>query len=141
MKMKKPTLGLAVLCLLCAILVWTYGSDLEGTEFSGGSITGRLLDMKDVGTFMFIPALLLTFFYRRIAAAIAIAASLLCLPLYLYFTAPGPFRWVFRGEYSVPEPTNFVWRWPGIVAIIALVMAASFGVWNLTIPPPTPGAP
>jgi Na+(H+)/acetate symporter ActP len=97
--------------------------------------------MKDVGAFIFIPALLLTFVYRRIAAAIAIAASLLCLPLYLYFVAPGPFRWVFRGEYSIPLHANFVWNSQAVVAIVALVMAVFFGVRNLTIQRPTPRVP
>jgi Na+(H+)/acetate symporter ActP len=95
--------------------------------------------MNDAGALIFIPALLLTFFYRRIAAVIAIAASLLCLPLHLYFTAPGPFRWVFRGEYSVPERTNLVWNWSAIVGILALTIAVSVGVCNLMIQRPTRG--
>jgi hypothetical protein len=141
MKMNRYTLALAAMCLLCTILVWTYGSDLEGTDFSGGRITGSVLEMKDVGEFIFIPALLLTFVYRRIAAAIVIAASLLCLPLYLYFIAPGPFRWVFRGEYSIPLHATFVWNSQAVVAIVALVMAVFFGVRNLTIQRPTPRVP
>jgi hypothetical protein len=132
MKMNKYTLLQAAMCLLCIMLVWTYGSDLEGTEFSGGRISGPLLEMKDVGVFIFIPALLLTFFYQRIAAAITIAASLLCLPLYLYFTTPGPFRRVFRGEYSVPLHANFIWNWHAVVGMIVLVMAVYVCVRNLT---------
>ena len=85
-------------------------SGREGTEFIGGWLTGPLLNLYDVGTFLFVPALLLAFFFRRIAAAFALTASLLCLPLYLYFVAPGPFRSVFRGEYSVPLQASFVWN-------------------------------
>lgn len=80
--------------------------------------------MFDVGTLLFPCALLLTFFYPRIAAAIALAACLSCLPLYLYFAAPGPFRWIFRDEYSVPAPSNFVgngWTMTGILSIFAAV--------------------
>ena len=58
----------AAACLLCAAIVWRYGSSLEGTAFSGW-VTGPLLDMEDVGSLLFRLALLLTFFYRRIAAA------------------------------------------------------------------------
>ena len=87
---EKTKLAQAAACLVCAVVVWRYGSDLEGTEFSGGWLTGPLLDMKDVGTLLFVLALLLTFVYRRIAAATTLVASLLCLPLYLYFTTPGP---------------------------------------------------
>src|SRR5229473_3164725 len=102
-------------CLLGAGVALRYESilaPLEGTEFGGGRLTGPLLTLYDVGALLFILALLLVFFYRRIAAAITILASLLCLPIYFYFTAPGPFRRVFRGEYKVPLQANFVWdRW------------------------------
>jgi hypothetical protein len=94
---------------------------------------GPLLTLYDVGALLFILALLLVFFYRRIAAAITISASLLCLPVYFYFTAPGPFRRVFRGEYKVPLHANFVWdRWT-IIGILTLALVASVGVSSLLI--------
>src|SRR5437899_1952881 len=127
----KTKLTQAAACLVCAVVVWRYGSDLEGTEFSGGWLTGPLLDMKDVGTLLFVLALLLTFVYRRIAAATTLVASLLCLPLYLYFTTPGPFRWAFRGEYSVPLQANFVWNKWNIAGIVALTIAACLGIRGL----------
>ncbi len=127
----KTKITQAVACLLCAIVVWRYGSNLEGTEFSGGWLTGPLLDMEDAGSLLFVLALLLTFFYRRIAAATTLIACSLCLPLYLYFTAPGPFRWVFRGEYSVPLQANFVWNKWAITGMVALAIAAYVGVHSL----------
>jgi hypothetical protein len=87
--------------------------------------------MEDIGSLLFVLALLLTFFYRRTAAAITLIACLLCLPLYFYFTAPGPFRWVFRGEYSVPLQANFVWNKWDIAGIVALTIAACLGVRSL----------
>jgi hypothetical protein len=87
--------------------------------------------MKDVGTLLFVVALLLTLFYRRIAAATILIACFLCLPLYLYFTAPGPFRWVFRGEYSVPLRASFVWNKWNITGIVALTIAACLGIRGL----------
>ena len=57
----KTKLTQAAACLLCAVVVRRYGSDLEGTEFSGGWLTGPLLHMKDVGSLLFVLALLLTF--------------------------------------------------------------------------------
>lgn len=141
MKMNfKDKLGLAAMCLLCVILLWKYAFGLEGTEFSGGRLTGPLLDMEDIGAFLFIPALLLTFWYPRVAAAIAIVASFLCLPLYLYFTAPGPFRWICRGQYSVAAPANFVWIRSAIAGITALALAAYVGIRTLLIQSPTGGA-
>jgi hypothetical protein len=77
-------------CLLVQSSRFRFVSDLEGTEFSGGSITGPLLRMQDVGSNLFFIVLPLTFFLRRIAAAVILLASLLCLPPYLLSTAPGP---------------------------------------------------
>jgi hypothetical protein len=89
--MKKPEkqqLWLAVSCLVCVIVALRNTNSLEGTEFSGGWLTGPLLSMIDIGTVLFVLALIVTFMFPRIAGAIGLASSLLCLPLYLYFIAP-----------------------------------------------------
>lgn|ERR1022692_2981261 len=109
--------------LLCATVALRFGSDLEGTEFSGGTITGPLLQMQDVGALLFLAASPLTFLFHRIAALAALLACLLCLPLYLLFTAPGPFRWVFRGEWKTPLFSSFVWDWWSIVGIVSITLA------------------
>jgi hypothetical protein len=54
--------------VLSAILVFNYGARLEGTEFSGGRVTGPLLEMSEFGALLLIVAAALTFFYVRIAA-------------------------------------------------------------------------
>jgi len=60
-------------------------------------------------------------------------ASLLSLPLYFYLTAPGPFRRLFPGEYSVPLGSDFVWtRW-AILGILALAVAACLGFRGLLV--------
>jgi len=43
----------------------------------------------------------LTIFFPRVAAVIVLTATLLCLPSYLYILIPGPYRRIFKGEYSV----------------------------------------
>jgi hypothetical protein len=121
-KDRKQKLLQAASCLLCAIVAWRYPSLLEGTEFSGGRVTGPVLGLFDSGTCLFVLALFLTFVVRRVAAAMALTASLLCLPLYLYFTAPGPFRRVFRGEYSVPLQASFVWDGRTIAGMLAIAI-------------------
>ena len=115
----------AALCLACAITVWRYAYALEGTEFSGGRLTGVLLDMKNAGALLFILACAMVFLYRRIAGVITILACLLCLPLYLYFVAPGSFRWLFGGEYSLPLQASFVWD-PWTILWIMLLAFTTF---------------
>lgn len=127
----RPRLSQAATCLLCALVVWRYGSSLEGMEFSGGRFTGFLLDMKDIGALLFVMALPLAFLYQRIAAAMTVIASLLCSPLYLYFAAPGPFRWLVRGEYSVPLQASFAWETRAMVGILVLAMATYFSFRRL----------
>jgi hypothetical protein len=121
----------ALASLLCAVVTLKQFANLEGTEFSGGRITGPLLDMYDLAIILFMANILVTFFYPRVAAAIFLVAASLCLPLYLYSVAPGPFRRVFRGEYSVPLQANFVlneWLLGGmlVLAFLAYVSLCSF---------------
>ena len=124
----------AATSLVCAVLLWKYGGGLGESEFSGGWLTGPLLRLFDTGTLLFILALPLVFFFRRIAAALAILASLLSFPFYLYFTIPGPFRRVFRGEYSVPLRAPFEWNNWAIAGILALAAAAYVGVRSFFVP-------
>ena len=124
----------AASCLLCAILTWKYGFPLEGTEFAGGTITGPVLDMSEIGILLFVVALPMPFVFRRTSGAVTLLASLLCLPLYLYFTVPGPFRWLFRGEYTVPLQIGAVWEKWSIIGNLALVIAASIGFRGLLRP-------
>lgn len=126
-------LTLVAICLFCAIMVCTYSGDLGASEFSGGRVTGPLLSVYDTGSLMFIFAIPLTFFFRRIAAALIVLASLLCLPLYFYFTTPGPFRRLFPWKYVVPLKFNFVWNRWAIFGILALAVAACVGIRGLLI--------
>lgn len=131
MKLGTQTLCQAATCLLCVVVAWTHTDGFGASEFSGGRLTGPIFSMFNYGSLMFVLALLLTFFLRFIAAAIALGASLLCLPLYLYVTAPGPFRRVFPGEYSVPLQSGFVWsRW-AVLGMLTLVGAICISLWNL----------
>jgi len=111
-------------CLIGLVVAWKYSLALEGTEFSGGRITGPLLTVHFIGSALFILALVLTFIRLRIAAAGVFVASLRCLPVYLYFVAPGFFRWVFPGEYSVPLTSNFKWEgWATAGILVVLLMS------------------
>jgi hypothetical protein len=90
----------------------------------GGSITGPLLDMQQIGSLLFLLASLFCFVFRRIAAGTALLACFACLPMYFYFTAPGPFRWVFPGNYKAPLQASFVCEWWSIGGIIAVSLTA-----------------
>jgi hypothetical protein len=125
-------LSQAANCLLCAALAWKYGFLLDGTEFMGGTITGLILKMSTIGILIFLVAMPLAFLpRRRISGLVTLVASSLCLPLYLYFTLPGPFRWVFRGQYKIPLQANVVWDTWSIVGILAIMIASGFGLRDL----------
>src|SRR5580658_7277345 len=91
--------------LICAAVAFKYSFDIVGTEFGSGMVTGPLLTSHVNGSILFILASILIFIYRRAASISAMLASLLCLPLYLYFVAPGLFQEIFAGLYSVPPQT------------------------------------
>lgn len=121
----------AASCLACVVVALRNSFGVGGTEFSGGRLTGPILDSLDIGSLLFVLALVLTFVRPRIGAVLAIVASLLCLPLYLYFTAPGPFRRVFGGEYSVPLQGNFVWDRSAILGVLTVAVALCICIWKL----------
>jgi hypothetical protein len=111
-------------CLLCVFLALRNTNGLEGTEFSGGWLTGPLLSMEDIGTLLFILAVVLTFMLPRVAAAIGLASSLLSLPLYLFFIAPVPFAHVFaRGhDFKVQPAPGFHWNTWAMTGLVALAI-------------------
>ena len=101
-------------CVVC-VLVMLRVTDLRETEFSGGWLTGPLLTLADIGTLLFLLALIAAFVFPRVAAATSLAASLLSLPLCLFFIAPVPFAHVFASghEFKVEPSPGFHWEtWP-----------------------------
>jgi len=101
-KLSKLKVWQAAAFFACVVVLWIRLDDFCASEFSAGRLTGKLFTMADLGSLLFLVALLLTIFFPRVAAAIALAATLLCLPFYLYILMPGPYRQIFKGEYSVP---------------------------------------
>jgi hypothetical protein len=124
---------------LCAVLILRDPYGLEGSEFSGGWLTGRLMDSQMVGLLVMGAAVILAFVSTRIAALAALVASLLCWPLYLYFVVPGVFRFAFRGEYSVPMAHRFVadkWALQSILALLVVDFLSIYILWALRMPTP-----
>lgn len=110
--------------LLCVSLALKLTSGLGGTEFSGGWLTGPLFSMADNAIILFMLALVLTFLFPRVAAAIGLVSSLLCAPLCCFFIAPIPFAQVFaRGhEFKVQPTPGFHWHtWP-VVTLFAVAL-------------------
>jgi len=59
-------------------VLWIRLDDFGASEFSGGRLTGKLFTMADLGSLLFLVALLMTF--------------------YLYILMSGPYRQIFKGE-------------------------------------------
>jgi predicted MFS family arabinose efflux permease len=125
-KFPKEKMWQAIACLACIAVLWIRLDDYGVSEFSGGWVTGRLLDMADVGSLFFLVASLLTFFLRRIAATIALAAVLLCFLFYLYILVPGLYLWIFKAESFMPRSRPLYWvywnNW-AVLGIISLLFA------------------
>jgi hypothetical protein len=122
----KQQLLLAVSCLVCVVVALRNTNGLEGTEFGGGWLTSPLPSMNEIGTVLFMLALVLTFVYPRIAGAIGLVSSLLCLPLYLFFIAPVPFNQIFGfGHHFKVQPSGGLhWdRW-AITGVLTLAVTA-----------------
>jgi hypothetical protein len=132
--MKKPgKTGIlqATSFVVCAAVAWMQADRVDGTEFVGARVTGPIFSLFESGMLIFVLAIVLTFMYRWIAAVAGFVASLACFPFYLYFLAPGPFRSVFRGIYSVPLQSNFVWDNGMIGGSLTLAVAAFVCVRSL----------
>ena len=129
--LRKQKLLQAASCLVCLVVAQRNSFELGGTEFSGGRLTGPILDSLEIGSLLFVLAMILTFVRPRIAAALVIIASLLCLPLYLFLTAPGVSRRILGGEYSVPLQANFAWGRSAIAGVLTIAVAIYIFIWNL----------
>ena len=114
----------AASCLLCAIVAWRFEGIVGPSEFSGGTVTGPLLRSLSVSGDLFLVAVPLSFVFRRVAAAMALVAVPLSLPLYLYFIAPGAFQKLTGGEYKVPAQSMIVWDTWAMAGIAFLAIAA-----------------
>ena len=126
MNSRKLKITLATGCLLCALVAARFQLYLDGSEFSGGTVTGPLLTANLVGCVFFLLAFAVCFLRSRTAAVVAIVASMLEAPLFVYDTFPRFFRWIVPGNYSVPiEAFGWApWSIAGLV-FIALIVAVS----------------
>jgi hypothetical protein len=118
--------AVSALSIFVAIVDWT---GIEGTEFSGGIVTGPVLHALELGIVLLILGLVLLLFSPRAAALVMLLASVICLPFYLYFLAPGPFRQVFPGEYKAPMQGNFIWApWDffGLMTLLMTIFIATY---------------
>jgi hypothetical protein len=122
--LQKQQMWLIVSCLACVVVALLITVPVEGTEFSGGWLTGPLLSMADTAALLFVLALIVTFWAPRIAAAVGLASCLLCLPLYLYFIAPVPFSQVFgfAHESKVQFSGGLHWNTWAIGGVLTLAV-------------------
>jgi hypothetical protein len=116
-------------CLLCAAVAWKFSIlDLDGMEFSGGTLTGVLLTLSIIGSAVFALMVVVTFIHERMAAFGALLASLLCLPLYFYFVAPGFVQRMMPGDYSVRAQEAFAWNGWAAMGMLTLAIVAYLSV-------------
>jgi len=114
----------AVLAIVCFCVLLFRLDRYGASELSGGWLTGRLFRMADASAALFVVAVIVTFIYPRVAAGLALVASLLCAPLYAYIVAPGLYLYIFDGESSVLQRRFFIWdNWAAAGLAVLLVTA------------------
>ena len=111
-------------CLVCAAAAWNSSVDFIGTEFSGGRITGPVLNASLIGAFLLVLAMIATFIWPRVAATGALVACALCFPMYFYRTLPSFFVRISGGEWADPPKETFVWHGWSIVGLAASALVA-----------------
>lgn len=83
-----------------ALVVASIAQAFQGNEEAGGTVTGPILRLLDVGTIVLQITLILSGWLPRVAAALCALGALLCAPNYSYEVAPGIFRWLLPGVYA-----------------------------------------
>ena len=118
----------AAISLICMIVVWLFTAPWDGTEFSGGRVTGLLLHMANLAIVFFVIAGVLAFVRGVLGGAACLIGCLLAFPIYFYFVLPGPFRSLIRGEYSVPLRSSVAFTFSSALGMFALTLATFFSV-------------
>jgi hypothetical protein len=124
MKNRSGRLLLIAGCILCAFLTFKTESNSDGTEYMGGSISGPLLALLSWGSLLFVVAVAIAAIRLRAGAVIALTASALCLPLYLFDNLSTSFL-----DRVLPYPHKLShgfgssngWSFAGLVAIVVLM--------------------
>jgi hypothetical protein len=132
--MDRRSLFSAGLYLSCAVLGWIVAGPLEGSELSGGSVTGPVLALHDKATDLFLLGAVAVYVHRRTAAGITLLGGLFALPLYFYLVAPGPFRVLFPGEYKQPVTSQFHAEPSAVLATVATLAAIVVSLRSLRRP-------
>ena len=114
--------------LLCAAVAFAVPNSLMESEFSIGLVSGALLRLHNLGTWLFVLAILVALLYRRIAAVEALVAVLFCAPLCFYLLAPGLFQSVLPGDYSVGPPRGFSLAGWAVLSIVSFGAATYVSV-------------
>jgi hypothetical protein len=130
------------LLLSIATLFWAT-KGLDGTEFSGGALTGRLLDATNLALVVYGVALLVFLWLPKVAATLSWVASALCFPLLAYFFAPRLFRaatgllWP-TAQWSVPLSRSVNWSCMTILPLLAIFASAVLALFLFQLAPPAP---
>jgi hypothetical protein len=119
----KRNVRLAAVCVLGAIVSWRFMDYLGPSEFRGGTVTRTVWSLVTLALDLYLLAAFLAFFYPPLAAAVAILAGVVALPIYLLSVFPGPFHRIVSGELSIAI-SNFsvdLWSLVGVATIAAVV--------------------
>lgn len=119
---------------VCLAFALWQSNRLDGSEFSGGWVTGPLHLMVEIGAGLFFLALPLSLKFPRVAAAFALVAAALSLPIFLFFFFPFLFVQIFAGEWHSRPTPGLHWDPTILAALLTLLGTAAECVQTLFVP-------
>jgi hypothetical protein len=117
---------MAVTCALGTVITWRFSDALAPSEFAGGSVTGKLVNLQEISSYMFPAALIASWWFRRVAALLALIACALAIPLYAYFISPGLFRVLLPGPYSIQLGRGVFWDPWAFAGLLTVALTVYF---------------
>lgn len=98
-----------IACGVSCLLTTLHHADMQGTEFSGGSLTSVLLQLQSLGALLFAVAAITSARASRVSAVATLCAVLICAPISIFSVAPQVYHVAF-GHFSTTAPNHLVFE-------------------------------
>jgi hypothetical protein len=122
-----------------AFVFASLATGFEGSEEAGGSVTGPIQHLLNIGADLLLASLITSAWMPRSAALLCGLGAVFCLPNYSYGWAPGFYRWMFPGEYSHFDPNTLEFAPFDIIGTLTLIWVLWIASQTIRYAPTTIG--